>query len=115
MKRIQGFSCSVAKSKFVEYCRAYSHNKMARAPTIETTVTLSPTTCMTMVNTERYTIDNGQQYPVNIQSETVIHAQELGVIEDDKISCHGLSINIDGHIIDDIVIVSQYRVTIIKE
>ena len=54
-KRIQGFSCAVAKSKFVDYCGAYSHNKMAKAPTIETTVTLSPTTCMTMVNTQKFT------------------------------------------------------------
>ncbi len=52
---LTGFSCWVTHSTLTEYCGAYSHNKLAKAPEIEVNEALTPDQCLNLVNTQSYT------------------------------------------------------------
>ena len=116
-KRMKGFSCQVVGSKFTDYCGAYGHLKWVRMPEIGITRTISPATCSQIIATGKFTADDGSLHDVQLQAENVLHTTELGAIElaDNSVSCRGQSLNVDGHVIDDIVVIGQYKITLIAE
>ena len=88
-REIRGFSCQVVKTTFTDYCGAYSHMKMAEVPQIEVSANLPPASCSTIVNTEKFTNDQGQVHEIQLNTDNIIHSQELGLIpvDDDSVSC----------------------------
>ena len=116
-KRVGGHSCRVVSTKFTDYCGAYGHIKHVRMPEIAVSRTISPQTCSQMISTQRFISDDGVSHPIELQTENIIHSQELGSVElgDNSVTCRGQPMNINGHVINDITVLSQYAVTVVKQ
>ena len=112
LESIIGFSCRVTRSTLVEYCGLFSHMKLAQAPDIEVHYPLSVEQCLHLVNTEKFLNRN-----VKIGAETILHQNDLGGIQisDNAVSCRGQQARIGESVVNDILQVSQYKVTVIKE
>ena len=118
-KRIEmhGFSCKIVQSTITEYCGAYSHQKIARPPEIEISKNLNPQQCLTLVNTEFFTAPDGHREKIKIGKENIIYNNDLGliIVGDNTISCRGQPMKLKNNIIQDILQISQYKVTVLKE
>ena len=53
---LEGWSCQIIKTQFVEYCGSFSHNKHAEIPQVEVTQHISKYECLNMAITELFTI-----------------------------------------------------------
>ena len=115
-EKAQGHSCKVKRSTFTVYCGAYSHNKLVQAPSIEVPEDISSHECSSMVNHKRYISHYGTTHVVDI-GETIFTASERGVIkaEEGNIYCEGEEMKINNEIIEGVLILSQYRITITEE
>ena len=89
--RLSGFSCKIIKTTLTEYCGAYSHAKLAQPPEVEVAATISPESCFNLVNTQTYHTADNRRVKLELNTENIIHKNELGliVVEDNKISCRG--------------------------
>ena len=114
---MKGFSCRVTRSTLTEYCGAYSHTKLAKTPDIEVSFPVSPQACLNMVNTGVFTTPSGNRQKIQINAENIIKSEDKGTltIGDNSVSCRGQSMKFDSYIVEDILEVSQFKVTIIKE
>lgn len=114
-KSLNGHSCQIVRSSWSYYCGVYSHSKIAEIPHIEVTEGLSPNACNDMVNSLKLR-RHGQSYKLSMNGETIIRMVEAGMIkdEDNAVSCKGITQNVNGEIIDNILILSQTKV-ILKE
>ena len=117
VRKMSGHGCRVVRSKVTDYCGAYGHIKHVKMPEIAVSKTISPQTCQTIIATGRFISDDGTSHPVNLQTENVIHTQELGTIElgDDSVTCRGMPMTVGGHVINDIYVAAQYVVTLTNE
>ena len=79
--------------------------------------TISPQTCQTIISTGQFISDDGVSHPVSLQTENVIHTQELGTIElgDNSVSCRGMPMTVGGHVINDVYMARQYIVTLTNQ
>ena len=111
-----GFSCKVTRSTLTEYCGAYSHNKLAKAPEIEIHEALTIEQCHDLVNTESFNTQEGK-VEIKIGYENIITSYDLGIIniDNNRVSCRGQSARFHDKIVDDILQVSQYKVIVQKE
>ena len=117
VQEMKGYSCKVTRSTLTEYCGAYSHTKLAKTPDVEVTYGLNPSACLDMVNTGVFTTPGGQRRPISLNAENVIKSEHRGTltIGDDSVSCRGQSMKFDNNfIVNDILEVSQYKVTVMK-
>ena len=114
---IAGQSCQITRSTFLLYCGAYSHNKIMRVPDIEINEPLEPSECRKLIYQRRYTAEDGQVYNLKMQEETVIKSQDLGIISegDNAVSCQGQELSIGGHIIKDVIQISQVKITLLQQ
>ena len=55
-----GFSCKITRSTIVEYCGAYSHNKLAKVPEIEVHEAVTVEKCHHLVNTQSFITKEGK-------------------------------------------------------
>merc|ERR1712218_429107 len=114
---MKGFSCRITRSTLTEYCGAYSHTKLAKTPDIEVSFPVSPQACLNMVNTGVFTTPSGNRQKIEINAENIIKSEDKGTltIGDNSVSCRGQSMKFDSYIVEDILEVSQFKVTVIKE
>ena len=114
---MKGFSCRITRSTLTEYCGAYSHTKLAKTPDIEVAYPVSPQACLNIVNTGVFTTPSGTRHKINLNAENIIKSEDRGTltIGDNSVSCRGQSMKFDSYIVEDILEVSQYKVTVIKE
>ena len=114
---MKGFSCRITRSTLTEYCGAYSHTKLAKTPDIEVTYQVSPQVCLNIVNTGIFTTPSGTRHKIQMNAQNIIKSEDRGTltIGDNSVSCRGQSMKFDSFIVEDILEVSQYKVTIIKE
>ena len=114
---MKGFSCRITRSTLTEYCGAYSHTKLAKTPDIEVTYQVSPQVCLNIVNTGIFTTPSGTRHKIQMNAQNIIKSEDRGTltIGDNSVSYRGQSMKFDSFIVEDILEVSQYKVTIIKE
>ena len=114
---MKGFSCRISRSTLTEYCGAYSHTKLAKMPDVDVAYQLSPEQCLNIVNTGVFTTPSGTRHQVTMNSENILKSEDRGAltIGDNSVSCRGQSMKFGSFIVEDILEVSQYKVTILKE
>ena len=114
---MKGFSCHITRSTLTEYCGAYSHTKLAKTPDIEVAYQVSPQACLTIVNTGVFTTPSGTRHKITLNAENIIKSEDRGTltIGDNSVSCRGQTMKFDSYIVEDILEVSQFKVTVIKE
>ena len=73
--------------------------------------------CQQIISTGKFISDDGVSHLVTLQTENVIHSQELGTIElgDNSVSCRGMLMTVGGHVIEDIYVAGQYVVTLTNQ
>ena len=109
--------CRVVSSKVTDYCGAYGHIKHVIMTEIAVSKTISPQTCQQIISTGKFISDDGVSHPVTLQTENVIHTQELGTIElgDNSISCRGMPMTVGSHVIEDVYMAGQYVMTLTNQ
>ena len=114
---MKGFSCRITRSTLTEYCGAYSHTKLAKTPDIDVVYPVSPQACLNIVNTGVFTTPSGTRHKIALNAENIIKSEDRGTltIGDNSVSCRGQSMKFGSFIVNDILEVSQYKVTLIKE
>ena len=114
---MKGFSCRITRSTLTEYCGAYSHTKLAKTPDIEVTYQVSPQACLNIVNTGVFTTPSGERHKITLNAENILKSEDRGTltIGDDSVACRGQSMKFDSFIVNDILEVSQFKVTVLKE
>ena len=67
-----------------------------------------------MILSVKFTSDDGVSHNVALQTENIIHTQELGTIElaNNSVTYRGMPMIVEGHVINDITIIGQYAVTL---
>ena len=117
-QQMRGFSCRVRRSTITEYCGSFSHNKLAEAPRLEVNYPISPMTCLEMAESHSFTTPNGKRMDIGINTEYVLHVEDLGTINIDngQVKCQGQSKRFEnGQIVDEILQVSQFRIQVEEE
>ena len=115
---LKGFKCKVIRSNWLLYCGAFSHEKHIRIPEIEITQAVSAAECENMVNTNNFISHYGTTHGVAMNEETVFSVNEMGMTHTEsngKIWCQGQQMKIDDTVINDVLMMSQYRVVLEKE
>ena len=118
VRSLTGYSCRISRSTLTQYCGAYSHTKLAKTPDVEVTHQTTPTQCLNIVNTGMFTTPSGARYEVSMNAQSVLKSEEKGTltIGDNSVSCRGQTMRFPGnYIVDDILEVSQYKVTLLEE
>ena len=115
--KMSGNSCNIKVSRFVDYCGAYSHSKIIETPSIELSYVLAPLDCLDLIVTKVFTTPDGIKRPVTPEAENVFSIEELGSINigEDTISCQGQPKRVGGHVVNDVLQIAQWKVTIKKE
>ena len=117
-QRIPGYKCKVKRSSWQLYCGAFSHERLIAIPQIEINLPLSIAQCETLVTTNQYSTDYGTQHQVPLGEETVFSVSELGVTHTEtngKVWCEGQTLKIGDKVVDNVLVMSQYRVLLEKE
>lgn len=113
---VDGWSCEIRHSTFEFYCGVYSHLKLIKIPDIEISLPVTPGECRKFVNQHKYRTKNGGSHVLNIPGETILQVNDLGVLHPSgTVSCQGQDAKIDNEIVERVLILSQYRITIRKE
>ena len=114
VRKMSGHGCRVVRSKVTDYCSAYGYIKHVKMPEIAVSKTISPQMCQTIISTGRFISDDGVSHPVSLQTENIIHTQELGTIElgDNSVTCRGMPMTVGGHVINYIYVARQYVITL---
>ena len=117
VQNMKGFSCRITRSTLTEYCGAYSHTKLAKVPDLELSYQVSPEQCLNIVNTGVFTAPSGTRHKISMNVQNVLKSEDRGTltIGDNSVSCRGQSMKFGSFIVNDILEVSQYKVTILKE
>ena len=117
-KVMKGHKCQVKRSKWMLYCGAFSHEKMIEIPQIEINQDISISQCEDMISTNTFISEFGTTHGVALNEETVFSVNERGVTHTEsngKVWCQGQQIKIGDTVIDDVLVLSQYRITLEKE
>ena len=116
-EKVKGYSCQQVTSRFTFYCGSFSHVKLAKVPEIEVNEDLTPLRCHDLVNTRKFRTRDGISHPLTMNTELLIKSVELGEMKDanNAVSCKGQTVNIEGELIDDILIIAQTKVVIKEE
>ena len=112
-----GYSCSIRKTTFKLYCGAYSHVKLAEVPRIDVPQEMPASFCQVLVSTKGFNIAGGSLEPLKMNTENLIWADEVGLIKDRDggVRCQGQQHRINGEIVEDILVLTQYRITVREE
>ena len=117
VQKMSGHGCRVVSTKFTDYCGVHGHIKHVKMPEVAVSRTISPQTCQQIISTGKFISDDGMSHPVTLQTENIIHTQELGTIKlgDNSVSCRGMPMKVGGHVIEDIYVSGQYSVTLTNQ
>ena len=117
IKKLKGHSCSVIKSSFLLYCGAFSHQKFAEVPKIEITQEVTRLECQTMVQNQFFQTLEGTKHRIQINTENIFSVTEKGMIkdEDNAVSCQGQTVKVHDQLFDNMILISQYKVTVLEE
>ena len=113
-----GWSCQARKSTFEYYCGAFSHVKIMKIPSIDVPVSLTPEHCRMLVTTQSIGLPFlHTPTAVKLGGETIISVSAHGLIHDTekKVSCEGESLKVGDTIIDEVLELDQWRITILQE
>ena len=116
--RTSGFRCEVRVSTFSLYCGAYAHAKWMKIPDILHMVPVSTTWCRTMSTQRRFQPPGSSQtFKIQLNQEEKIAVQMVGelTIQDDQVYCKGQSYHTKQGILDNVLILSEYSVSVIAE
>ena len=117
-QRIPGFKCKVKRSSCQIYWGDFSHEQLIPIiPQIEINLPLSIAKRKTLVTTNQYSTDYGTQHQVSLGEETVFSVSELGVTHTEtyeKVWCEGQTLKIGDKVVDNVLVMSQYRVLLEK-
>ena len=115
--KMSGYSCQMIRSTFTMHCGMFSHQEMVRIPDIEIKQDVSLHSCQNIITTGYWTTREGTVHKIKIGEESILHISEKGVLheESNKIWCEGEEMRINGNIIEGVVKMVQYRVTIKEE
>ena len=116
-EKLKGYSCSIVTSRFTYYCGSFSHLKLARVPEIEINEDITPTQCNDLVNSKKFRTRDGVTHPLTMNTELLVKSVELGEVKDSNnaVSCKGQTTNIEGELIDDILVIAQTKIVIKEE
>ena len=111
-----GYSCKLTRSQFTYYCGAFSHMKIVQTPAIEIPVPIRADSCAEAARGGRYVDQFDNAHTVQ-HGENIFSLTEKGSIHETggSISCQGESLRVNGDVVQDVVRLTQYRLTIEKE
>ena len=114
---LEGWSCQIIKTQFVEYCGSFSHNKHAEIPQVEVTQRISKYECLNMAISKQFTMPDNTKQKITIGTENIISLTDLGTINinDNKVTCSGQPKKIGNHLVNDILSITQFKVMVTKE
>ena len=116
--KTSGWSCQAKKSSFEYYCGAWSHVKIMKIPSIDIPVSLTPEHCRMIVTSQVMGLPFLQTpTAVKLGGETIISVSAHGIIhdKDKKVTCEGESVKVGDTIIDEVLELDQWRITILQE
>ena len=111
-----GWSCEVRVSSFTVFCGVYGHNKLINIPTIELNEPVTAGECNVFANRRTFRDHDRRQHALTIPGETIISNYDKGIIKSSgDISCVGETMKIGDEVIERVLVLTQYRVTVRKE
>ena len=115
---LKGYKCKVVRSQWILMCGAFSHERMIEVPQIEIVQAISANDCENMVNTNTFVSKYGTTHGVAMNKETVFSVNELGMTHTEssgKIWCQGQQLKIGDTVVNDVLVMSQYRIALERE
>ena len=115
---LKGYKCKVKRSQWMLFCGAFSHERFIKIPEIEVVQATSASQCENMVNTNTFISHYGTTHGIAMNEETILSVNELGVTHTEtsgKVWCKGQEMKLEDTVINDVLIMSQYRITLEKE
>ena len=115
---LQGHKCQVKRSKWTLYCGAFSHEKHISIPEIELSQEISITACQNMISSNTFISEYGTTHGIAMNEETVFAVNEKGMIHSEtsgKVWCKGQQMKINDVVMEEVLVMSQYRITLETE
>ena len=116
--RLKGFRCRIKESRFRYYCGSFSHLKVAKVPTIQHDVLVSPDWCR-LLSTQRHFQPPGsnQLFNVVIDQTTFVQIAAAGELKvgDDRVGCKGETMRTANGLVDDLMELVEYSVLVESE
>ena len=112
---ISGFACNVRKSLFQGYCGVWGHTKLGGPPSVLTSYPVTRAECEQMIATRKFVTDHKPEgHPLTLGHSNHFEENQVGAIwyKDGKVKCQGQSLELDGKVYLDTVIMAAYQVTI---
>ena len=110
---MSGFSCQLIKTRFYLYCGSFSHTKFEKIPDVELSQSVGVNQCRKWTRNKVFKTKDGSKHPINVPGENILHINDLGVLDaSGSVSCQGQSLKIGNNVVEQSVILSQYRVVI---
>ena len=112
-----GWHCYMEVSDFLLFCGAFSHMKLLKTPTVDKPTQVSQAQCREWVTSERFVPPGTSETRVlTLPGTTVISVNSLGVVHPEgQVSCQGQDLKIGGNILEDILELTQYKITLTQE
>ena len=109
---IQGFRCSVYRSRSVYRCGMFSHVSLIRQPEIELAMSVSAGDCHDMVGGHYFAV--GNSHTVKVGEEIVFYTTKDGqlVTSGETVSCEGQEDKVEGELFSEILSLEQWRVKV---
>ena len=113
---VDGWSCRLVASKFTLFCGSFSHMKFEKIPQIELAQTVSPSRCREWSRNKVFVSGNGEKHALNIPGESILSINDLGILHPTgSVACQGQALKVGNEIIQESLILSQYRIIVEKE
>ena len=87
---VEGWSCKITRSRFMDYCRSFGHSKVIKTPEIEVSHAPSVNDCWDMIVSKRYVTADGIHREILLDAENILSVEEIGTINigDNFVTCH---------------------------
>ena len=114
---VEGWSCKITRSQFTDYCGSFGHSKVIKTPEIEVSHAPSVNDCWDMIVSKRYVTADGIHREIILDAENILSVEEIGTINigDDFVTCHGQPAKIGNFVIEDVLEIAQYKVTVKRQ
>ena len=112
----EGFSCQLEKSSFTMYCGSFSHNKFEKVPQIQVGQNVEPAMCRSWYRNKKFKAADGTLFDLKVPGITYIENVDVGeLVAKSNGYCKGLSLKVDGNVLENTIVLSQYKITIQKQ
>ena len=113
---VSGFSCQLVVTHFYLMCGAFSHVKFEKVPEVELSETVSVATCRSWARNKKFQTKDGNKHALSVPGVTILSLNDLGVLDPSgSVACQGQSLKIGSQVVEQSLILSQYRVIVSKE